>query len=179
MFLSVGGSFACFARNACCTVTTELLMWYSNTQIYFSPGAAIFSLHTLASPSGRNVNYVEKLLTGGKKLSCSFFLYRFRKYVSYGFPIINFLIPSTLWSVLCMCVYMCLCLCILNYLPTLWVSCTIPNTIVGRGKRSLSSLKPPGLPWGHPNKGSYSVVNGDCFHDGEAAGAWCWLRTFI
>jgi len=35
------------------------------------------------------VNYNEKLLTGGKKLSCSFYLYRFRKYVSYGFPIIN------------------------------------------------------------------------------------------
>ena len=53
------------------------------------PGAAIFSLHTLASPSGRNINYDEKQLTGGKKLSCSFYLYRFRKYVSYGFPTIN------------------------------------------------------------------------------------------
>jgi len=30
-----------------------------------SPGAAIFSLHTLASPSGRNVNYNEKQLTRG------------------------------------------------------------------------------------------------------------------
>ena len=35
---------------------------YTNT-----PGAAIFSLHTLASPSGRNVNYDEKQLTGKKK----------------------------------------------------------------------------------------------------------------
>jgi len=26
---------------------------------------------------------------GGKNLSCSFYLYRFSKYVSYGFPIIN------------------------------------------------------------------------------------------
>ena len=33
----------------------------------FSPGATIFSLHTLASPSGRNVNYDEKQLSGGKK----------------------------------------------------------------------------------------------------------------
>jgi hypothetical protein len=32
----------------------------------FSPRAAIFSLHTLASPSGRNVNYDEKQRTGGK-----------------------------------------------------------------------------------------------------------------
>jgi hypothetical protein len=32
MFLSVGGSFAYFARNALCTVTTDLLVCYSNTQ---------------------------------------------------------------------------------------------------------------------------------------------------
>jgi len=55
-----------FARNARCTVTTDLLVWYSNTQNVFSPGAAIFSLHILASPSGRNVNYDEKQLTGKK-----------------------------------------------------------------------------------------------------------------
>ena len=84
---------AYFARNARCTVTTDLLVWYSNTQNDFSPGAAIFSLHALAWPSGRNVNYDEKQLTGKKKffLSCSFYLYRFRKYVSCGFPIIIFL----------------------------------------------------------------------------------------
>ena len=45
----------------------RLTVWYSNTQNDFSPGAAIFSLHKLASPSGRNVNYDEKQLTGGKK----------------------------------------------------------------------------------------------------------------
>jgi hypothetical protein len=64
MVLSVGGSFAYFARNARCTATTDLLMWYSNTQNDFSPGAAIFSLQTLASPSGRNMNYDEKQRTG-------------------------------------------------------------------------------------------------------------------
>jgi hypothetical protein len=91
MVLSVDGSFAYFAQNARCTVTTDLLVWYSDKQNDFSPGAAIFSLHTLASPSNRNVNYDEKQLTGTKKcLSCSFYLYRFHKYVSYGFPIINF-----------------------------------------------------------------------------------------
>jgi len=68
MVLSVGGSFAYYARNARCTVTTDLLVWYSNTQNDFSPGKAIFSLHTLASPSGRNVHYDEKQLTGGKKI---------------------------------------------------------------------------------------------------------------
>jgi hypothetical protein len=56
-----------FARNSRCTVTTDLLVWYSNTQSEFSPGAAIFSLHTLASPSGRNVNYDEKQITEKKK----------------------------------------------------------------------------------------------------------------
>jgi len=86
--LSVGGSFAYFARNARCTVTTNLLVWYSNIQNDFSPGAAIFSLHKLASPSGRNVNYDEKELTGRNILSCSFYLCRFRIYVSYGFPTI-------------------------------------------------------------------------------------------
>jgi hypothetical protein len=89
MVLSVGRSFAYFARNARCTVTTDLLVWYSDTQNDFSPGAAIFSLHTLATPSGRNVNYDEKQFTGGF-FSCSFYLHRFRKYVRYGFLIINF-----------------------------------------------------------------------------------------
>jgi hypothetical protein len=60
MVSSVGGSFAYFARNARCTVTTDLLVCYSNKQSDFSPEAAIFSLHTLTSPSGRNVNYDEK-----------------------------------------------------------------------------------------------------------------------
>jgi len=92
MVLSVGGYFAYFARNARCAVTTDLLVWYSNTQNDFSPRAAIFSLHKLASPSGINVNYDENNILE-KKLSCPFCLYRFRKYVSYGFPIINFCNP--------------------------------------------------------------------------------------
>jgi hypothetical protein len=48
-------------------------------------------------PNGRNVNYDEKQLTGGRgagKLICSFYLYRFCKYLSYGFPIINFCNPG-------------------------------------------------------------------------------------
>jgi hypothetical protein len=66
MVLSVGGSFAYFARNARCTVTTDLLVWYSNAQNDFFPRAAIFSLHTLALPSGRNMNYGVKHLLGKK-----------------------------------------------------------------------------------------------------------------
>ena len=49
-----------------CTVTTDLLVWYFKTQNDFSPGAAIFSLHTLTSPSDRNVKYDEKQLSGEK-----------------------------------------------------------------------------------------------------------------
>jgi hypothetical protein len=49
-----------------CTLHSNhrLTVWYSNTQNDFSPGAAIFSLHALASPNGRNVNYDEKQLSG-------------------------------------------------------------------------------------------------------------------
>ena len=98
----VGRSFAYFARNARCTVTTDLLVWYSNTQNDFSPGAAIFSLHILASPSGRNVNYNEKQLTGGKKiLNCFLYLYRFPKYVSCGFPVINICNPGVHYETPC------------------------------------------------------------------------------
>jgi hypothetical protein len=66
MFFSVGGSFEYFARNTLSTVSTDLLVRYANTQNDFSPGAAIFSLHTLAPPSGRNVNYDKKQLSGKK-----------------------------------------------------------------------------------------------------------------
>jgi len=66
----------------------------------FSLGAAIFSLHTLAEPSGRYVNYDEKQLTGGG-LSCSFYLYRFLKYVSYGFPTIIFSNPGVHYETRC------------------------------------------------------------------------------
>jgi len=95
MVLSVGRSLAYCGRNERCTVTTDLRVWYCNIQNDFCPGAAIFSLRTLASPGGRNVNYDEKQLTRKKIfLNCSFYLYRFRKYVSYGLHIINFCNPG-------------------------------------------------------------------------------------
>jgi len=104
-------TFAQFARIARCTVTTDLLVWHSNTQNDFSPGTSIFSLHTLAPPNGRNVNYDEKQLTGGRKiLSCSFYLYRFRKYLSCGFPIINFCNPGVHYETPCIIVSCCVAL---------------------------------------------------------------------
>jgi hypothetical protein len=63
--------------------------------------ACIDILHTLASPSGRNVNYDEKQLSGKKVLSCSFCLYRFRKYMCYGFPIINICNPGVRYETTC------------------------------------------------------------------------------
>ena len=41
-------------------------------------------------------------LLGKKCLSCSFYLYRFRKYVSYGSPIINFCNPGVHCETPCM-----------------------------------------------------------------------------
>jgi len=99
------GHLAMVLRVLCtkCTLHSNhrLTVCYSNTQNDFSPGAAIFSLHTIASSSGRNVNYDEKQLIGKTFLSCSFYLCRFRKYVSYGFPIINFCNPGIYYETPC------------------------------------------------------------------------------
>jgi len=43
---------------------TRFILAFQHTKRLLPPGAAIFSLYTLASPSGRNVNYDEKQLTG-------------------------------------------------------------------------------------------------------------------
>jgi len=98
------GHVAMVGRILCtkCTLHSNhrLTVSYSDTQNDFYPEAAIFSLHTLLSPSGRNVNYNEKHLTGGG-MSWSFYLYRFRKYVSYGFPIIHFCIHVAHYETLC------------------------------------------------------------------------------
>jgi hypothetical protein len=40
-------------------------------------------------------------LLGKMFLSCSFYLYRFRKYMSYGFPIINFFNPGVHYETPC------------------------------------------------------------------------------
>jgi len=47
-------------------------------------------------------NTIKNELTGKKKiLSCSFYLYRFRKYMSYGFSIINFCNPGVHYEMAC------------------------------------------------------------------------------
>jgi len=93
MVLFVGRSFAYFAQNARCTVTTDLLVWYSNTQNDFSPErpfSQYIHSHRLAAEMWTTM---KNNLLGKKILSCSY-LYRFCKYVSYGFPIINFCNPG-------------------------------------------------------------------------------------
>ena len=87
-----------------CTLHSNhtLTVWYSNTQNAFSRRAAILSVHTLASPSGRNGNKMKNNLLGKKFLGSSFYLYRFGQYVYCGFPTVNFCISlSTLWNALC------------------------------------------------------------------------------
>jgi len=42
-------------------------------------------------------------LLGEQVFSCSFYLHRFRKYVSYGFPIINFCNPGVHYEMFCIC----------------------------------------------------------------------------
>ena len=102
MVLSAGGSFAYCARNARCTVTTDLLCDIPTHKTTSPPGAAIFSQHTPASPSGRNGNCDEKQFTGEFFFfSCSFYLQTFRKYVSHGFPIINFCNPGVQYETPC------------------------------------------------------------------------------
>jgi hypothetical protein len=104
MVLSLGRSFVYFARNAHCTVTTDLLMWYSSTQNDSSAGAAFFSLHTLALPSGRNVNYDEEQLSGEKIFELFLLSVRFCRCVSSGFPIINFCNPRVRYEMPCILV---------------------------------------------------------------------------
>jgi hypothetical protein len=102
MVLSVGGSFVYFSQNARCTVTTDLIMWYSNTQNEFSPGAAIFSLqYTRHRLAAEMLTTIKNNVLRKKFLSYSFYLYRFRKYVSYGFPIINFCNPGVHYETPC------------------------------------------------------------------------------
>ena len=64
MILSVGGSFAYCARNARCTVNTELLCDISTHKTTSHPELP-FSDYILTSPSVRNVHTMKKLV-GGK-----------------------------------------------------------------------------------------------------------------
>ena len=90
-----------FARNARCTVTTDLLVWNSNTQNDLSPERPFshyIHSHRLAEEMWTTM---KNNLLGKFFLCFSFFLYRFRKYVSYGFPIKKFCNPGVHYETPC------------------------------------------------------------------------------
>ena len=78
MVLSVGGSFAHFARNARCTVTTDLLVCYSNTKTT-SPPERPFSHYIHSHRLAAEMWTTMKNNVLGKNFFSSFYLYRFRK----------------------------------------------------------------------------------------------------
>ena len=83
-----------FAQNARCTVTTDLLCDIQ-THKMTSPPEWPFSYY-IHSPRlvAEMWTTMKNNLLGKKNLSCFFYLYSFRKYVSYGFPTINFCTPG-------------------------------------------------------------------------------------
>ena len=96
----VGGSFAYRARNARCTVTTDLLCdipTHKTTSPPERPFSHYIHSHRLAAEMW--ITLKNNLLE--KKSSCFFYLYRFRKYVSYGFPVINFCIVGVHYETPC------------------------------------------------------------------------------
>jgi hypothetical protein len=52
-------------------------------------------------------NTTKNNVLGKKFLICSFCLYRFRKYMSYAFPIINFCNPEVHYEMPCACIFCC------------------------------------------------------------------------
>jgi hypothetical protein len=88
--------FAYFARNARCILTTHLLVWYSPPERPFSH---YIHSHGLAAEMWTTMK--NNVLGKKKKFSRSFYLYRFRKYVSHGFPIIHFCNPGVHYETPC------------------------------------------------------------------------------
>jgi hypothetical protein len=82
MVLSVGGSFAYFARNARCTVTPDLLcdiLTHKTTSAPERPFSHYIHSHRLATDMWTTINKKNNLMGGRGGLSCSFYLHRFRK----------------------------------------------------------------------------------------------------
>ena len=89
------------ARNALCTVTTDLLCdipTHKTTSPPERPFSHYIHSHRLAAEIWTTT---KNNLLGKKFLSCSFYLHRFRKYVSYGFPTINLCNPGVHYGTPC------------------------------------------------------------------------------
>ena len=88
------GVLSLLCTNARCTVTTDLLCDIP-THKTTSPPERPFAHHILShSLTAEMWTTMKNNLLGEKGLSCSFYLYRFRKYVPYGFPVINICNPG-------------------------------------------------------------------------------------
>jgi hypothetical protein len=91
---------------------------FPDTHRIHCPGNTVQVLTNLAVEVGKTSVLLEyeKNLLGKIFLSCSFYLYRFCKYVSYGFPVIDFCIPGVHYEMHCVCVcvyiYICAVLCL-------------------------------------------------------------------
>jgi len=68
---------------------------------------------------------MKNYLMGKKFLNCSVYLYRFRKYVSYGFPIINFCNPGVHYETPCI-----ICIYIYIYLSRTFLHCYRHNILL-------------------------------------------------
>jgi len=84
---------------------------FQHTKRLLPQSGPIFSLHTLVSPSGRNVNYDEKQLAGETIFELFLLSVQVCKYVSCGFPIINFCNPRIHYETPCISLYKFLMIC--------------------------------------------------------------------
>jgi hypothetical protein len=102
MVLSVRGSFTYSARNARCTVTTDLLCDIPTHKTTCPPERPFAHyIHSCRLAAEMWTTMKTSYWRGGKKLSCSFYLYRCRKYMSYSFPMINFCKPGVHYETPC------------------------------------------------------------------------------
>jgi hypothetical protein len=105
-------------------------------------------------------------LLGRKFLSCSFHLYRCRKYVSYGFPIINFCNPVVHYET--PCILRCkdlrtskICILSLGDSPDVWILFSIDEDGTEWPETSAHTIQTPG---NHPKEVIQHTVTWQLWH---------------
>ena len=93
-------TFVYLPRNAHCTVTTDLLCDIP-THRMTSPPEQPFSHYIHSHRLAEIWTTMKNNLLGKKIFSYSFYLYRFCKYVSYSFPVINLCNPGVNYEMPC------------------------------------------------------------------------------
>jgi hypothetical protein len=105
--------------NYSCSLCAPLVTWhtsiryssFNHTRVNMGQHGHYIHSHRLAAEMWTTM---KNNLLGKKFLSCSFYLYRFCKYVSYGFPVINFCNPGVHYETPCITnIYFC-CIILLN-----------------------------------------------------------------